>query len=171
MNEPACPHCGGATERLTDTPVGPVLQCLSCGRAAPAPSKAPAVVQHKLGLEPGRAQTTVTEPEEPIMNRIRRTLELHGYTVLCTVHRYRRHKCSKCGFSEWPRGGYGADAGVPDLLVWSAARNAWTGLETKGTRTRISDAQKILADAGKIVIVRSEAEALAAMEEMDGGRQ
>jgi DNA-directed RNA polymerase subunit M/transcription elongation factor TFIIS len=165
VTPPACEKCGSELELIGDTPVGPVLQCKGCGRAVPAQQ-----VQLRTlklpGLDPGRQSVAVKEVEEPIMQRIIGVLKRAGYEVLCTVHRHTRHTCSQCGRNEWHQGGYGADPGVPDLLTrhpsWPAG--CWLGIEAKGTKTQLNPTQKALLHAGAIVIARSEADALSAVQ-------
>lgn len=166
MNAIACEKCRGDLKTITDTPVGPVLRCVDCGRAVPAGG---AKTLKLPGLDPGRQAVATREAEEPIMQRVKTVLERCGYVVLCTVHRHTRHTCSQCSHNEWHSGGYGADPGVPDLLVrhpdWPEA--LWLGIETKGTHTRLNDAQKALHAAGAIVVARSEQDALLAAQQTD----
>lgn len=65
--------------------------------------------------------------------------------------------------------GDGATQGVPDLIV---CRDNWplavmAGIEMKGAKTAVSEAQEQLAAAGRIVIVRSYEDALAAADRVD----
>jgi hypothetical protein len=117
------------------------------------------------------------------MQRVITALQMAGYSVLSTVVRLRKHNCSKCGHTEWPRhrnrdgsfsGGLGTHPGVPDLLVYKPGvwgEGAFLGMETKGTETPLNAAQKVLLAAGAIVVVRSEAEALAAVERFEETEQ
>ena len=166
MSALVCDKCGGDLELIRDTPVGPVLHCASCNRNIAARA---AKTLKLPGLDPGRQSVATAETEEPIMQRIKTVLEMSGYTVLSTVHRHTRHTCSRCKHNEWHSGGYGADLGIPDLLVrhpsWSRA--LWLGIETKGTHTRLNPRQSELLAGGAIVVARSEAEALCAVQEAD----
>jgi len=77
-------------------------------------------------------------------------LRLLGCTVLVTSARSYRP-------AQGERRGYGADRGVPDLLVAppGAPPSVWLGLEVKSARGRLSPVQKALLDAGRITVVRS----------------
>lgn len=99
--------------------------------------------------------------EEDLQRAIIVDLKERGLEVLQTTVRYRASPCDHCGKPTRSKGGYGASPGVPDLLVWVGG---WKGLECKGLKTPVSDEQKRLAREGKIIIVRSLEEALAAVE-------
>jgi len=85
-------------------------------------------------------------------------LRLHGCTVLVTSARSYRPATDK-------RRGYGADRGVPDLLVAPpyAPPSVWLGLEVKSRTGRLTPEQRALAEAGRIVVVRSLREAFGAV--------
>jgi hypothetical protein len=110
-------------------------------------------------IEPGAAC------EEDVQRSIITGLTAAGYRVLQTSRRYR--PCQHCGKVD--HRGDGATQGVPDLLVchddWPVAVMA--AIECKGPTTRVSDAQKQLDAAGRIVVVRSYAAALAAVERIN----
>lgn len=63
------------------------------------------------------------------------------------------------------RRGYGADRGVPDLLVAPpfTPPGVWLGLEVKTRAGRLSPDQKRLAEAARITVVRSLADAVDAV--------
>lgn len=86
-----------------------------------------------------------------------------GYEVYQTTHRYRLQTCPKCAGRFMPTGGYGSRPGVPDLIVyhprWPPGA-VWIGVEMKGQKTPLSDEQKALAGAGRIIVARSDREAL-----------
>jgi hypothetical protein len=100
--------------------------------------------------------TRLPEREEGVQQAIRDGLELLGYTVLSTSVRRVRY-------------GYGATPGIPDLLI---SRDTWApgcflALEVKGTKTRLSAAQRRLADDGRIAVVRSWEEARYVVENFE----
>lgn len=103
------------------------------------------------------------EKEEGTQRAIIEALRWKGYTVLQTTVRFRR--CQSCG--TYPaKAHYGADPGVPDLLV---TRSTWPpavfrGMEVKSATGKLSPAQKDLAADERVVVVRSVDEALAAVE-------
>jgi hypothetical protein len=74
-----------------------------------------------------------TTTEDDVQTTIADGLKALGYTVLSTTHRSRGATCPKCGTFARPKKGYGADLGVPDLLVthkkWPAG--AMLGIEVK----------------------------------------
>lgn len=101
-------------------------------------------------------------------------LRLLRYEVLVTSRNRQKVVCVKCGLWQWPKVfsrkqkamvplGDGCDKGIPDLLVWISERQGWLGLEVKGTGTAVSEEQKRLAGEGKVCIVRTWEEALAAV--------
>ena len=104
----------------------------------------------------------IAATEAEIQATIIEGLRLMQYIVLCTTHRVKR--CRKCG--TFPNAGYGADKGVPDLLVthrrWPAG--LFLGLEIKGAKTALSPEQKELLDLNRIIICRSWEDALAAVK-------
>jgi hypothetical protein len=106
------------------------------------------------------------DTEEQLQQTIVQALRLAGFVVLQTSRHRRR--CRRCGC--WPAGGDGVDKGTPDLLVWSPSRGAWIGAEIKGPHTRVSPEQHALAEAGKIVLVRTVEEALACVQAGPGVR-
>lgn len=71
-----------------------------------------------------------------------------------------RRRCYRCG--AYSNAGDGCDRGIPDLLV-SLGDGRWLGLEVKGPKTRLSPEQRSLAADGRIRIVRSVEDALAAV--------
>jgi hypothetical protein len=96
------------------------------------------------------------QSEEQLQQTIVEALRLAGFTVLSTSRR--RKRCRRCGC--WPAGGDGVSKGLPDLLIWCPRRRGWIGAEVKGARTKISPEQRALAEAGKVVLVRTVEEAL-----------
>lgn len=112
--------------------------------------------------------------ESDLQQTIVQGLRLLRYEVLVTSRHRQKVVCVKCGLWQWPKVfnrelkamvplGDGCDKGIPDLLVWIPERGAWLGLELKGTGTAVSAEQKRLATEGKVVIVRTWEEALAAV--------
>lgn len=99
-----------------------------------------------------------TTTEEAVQRTIVEALRILGYVVLVTSRR--RHRCRVCG--AFSSGGDGCDRGIPDLLV-SLDDARWLGMEVKGPRTRVSPEQRSLAADGRIRIVRSVEDALAAV--------
>lgn len=125
------------------------------------------VRQLKLqGVESGPQHNQVYANEAQIQATIEAGLAYLGYIVLHTQHRYRLQTCPNCSRRFRPAGGYGADKAIPDLLVthpaWSTG--IFIGLEIKGPKTAISPEQRLLAAQGRIVIVRSWEDAIAAVE-------
>lgn len=102
--------------------------------------------------------------EEDLQQTIVQGLRLLKYRVLVTSRRRKRFQCSRCGAWGWPEGGDGVDKGLPDVLCYVPERQAWIGLEVKGTRTAVSPEQRELAEAGCIHIVRTWKEALEAVK-------
>ena len=103
--------------------------------------------------------------EEDVQAETIKALTADGYRVLQTSRRYR--PCPNCGKID--HRGDGATQGVPDLIV---CRDNWplavmAGIEMKGAKTAVSEAQEQLAAAGRIVIVRSYEDALAAADRVD----
>jgi hypothetical protein len=103
--------------------------------------------------------------EETVQAAVVADLPSAGFRVLQTSVRVR--PCPNCG--EIDHRGYGATAGVPDTLV---ARDEWpfpvfVGIEIKGAKTPVSDEQQKLAEAGRIVVVRSMPAALEAARRVD----
>lgn len=104
--------------------------------------------------------------EENVQREIIRSLAAQGYRVLQTTVRV--HPCPHCGHTD--HRGYGSTPGVPDLLI---CRDGWplpvfVGIEVKGPKTQVSDAQATLADEGHIVICRTVDAAQAAVSGVDG---
>lgn len=106
--------------------------------------------------------------EEDIQSAIRAELLARGYICLQTTHRTHMQVCNVCGQKSRSQGGYGADYGVPDLLVshvsWKAG--VWLGLEVKGPKTPLSPHQQELLSKQRIFVVRSVDEALQAVASM-----
>lgn len=100
----------------------------------------------------------VTMSEADVQAQIVDALRYMGHIVLVTSRQ--RHRCRKCG--AWGSGGDGCDKGIPDLLV-NIGGATWLGLEVKGPRTRLSPEQRFLEADGRIRIVRSVEDALAAV--------
>lgn len=107
--------------------------------------------------------------EEDIQSMIRADLLSKGYICLQTTHRTRMQVCSVCGQKSRSQGGYGADYGVPDLLVSHAGwkDGAWLGLEVKGPKTPLSPHQQDLLAKRRIFVVRSVEEALEAVSRFE----
>lgn len=101
---------------------------------------------------------SITPSEDDVQATIVEALRLLGYVVLVTSRR--RKRCRVCG--AFSSGGDGCDRGIPDLLV-SLDDARWLGMEVKGPRTRVSPEQRSLAADGRIRIVRSVEDALAAV--------
>lgn len=119
----------------------------------------------KLKLSP------VIETEDGIQQRIMEALAYRGYLVLSTVHRYKRQTCEKCGHNQWAKGGYGATKGIGDLLVAvpKARPRLWLMLDVKRPGGKLSPEQQLLAEAGLLVRVENEQEALAAVQAYEEG--
>ncbi len=96
--------------------------------------------------------------EDALQRQIVQALRLGGCTVLVTSRRRKRCPCGR-----WPRGGDGVTRGLPDLLVWQPIWEGWRGLEVKLPRGRLTAEQRALVEWGAAVVVRSVAEALAAV--------
>jgi hypothetical protein len=120
--------------------------------------------ESKCGHQDSRSALRASE--EQIQACIIQGLELLGYLVLATPHRYKLQTCPRCAQRFRPTGGYGSSRGVPDILIshrtWPAG--CWLGLEVKAGRTAVSIEQQQLADAGRIILVRSWEEACAAVQ-------
>lgn len=115
--------------------------------------------------------------EDAVEEAVTEGLAAYKYTCLVTTHRYKtRLRCFTCGDTTSARiecqtcgkpltSGYGASKGVPDLIVTHETypRFVFVGLELKGTNTKISDEQQVLATCGRIAIVRSFEEAMRAV--------
>jgi hypothetical protein len=113
-------------------------------------------------------------PEEVIQSQIVGTLRSMGHLVLSTVHRVKLVRCPHCSQQFRPPGSYGADKGVPDLIVRPGprAKQQWpdgvfAGLEVKGAKTPLSPEQRVLQQQGAIVIVRSVDEAIEAYQDIN----
>ena len=119
------------------------------------------------GLEPGPQHNEEYLRESSVQNTIESGLGSLGFLVLHTQHQYLLQTCPRCHQRFRPTGGYGADKGIPDLLARHPdhPRGMWLGLEVKGPRTAISPEQRVLADAGAIIICRSWEDARAAIAE------
>lgn len=95
--------------------------------------------------------------EEDIQQQIVEGLSLYGYIVLQTTVRGIKARCKGCGSELKAYGGYGADKGVPDLLVsrtdWMAG--VWVGLEVKSETGRLKPEQAELLAQNRIHVVRS----------------
>lgn len=119
----------------------------------------------KLKLAP------VVETEEGVQSRIIQALGWLGHTVLSTVHRWKRQTCPACGYTFWPKGGYGSDKGIGDLLVGvpKAKPRLWLMLDVKRPGGKLSPEQKALADKGLLWRVESEQEALEVLKEWEAG--
>ena len=92
-------------------------------------------------------------PEADLEKLVCTFLATLGYTVLKTTHRVKRCECGR-----WSRGDYGSTPGVPDVLArpsgaWKGP--LWIGLELKAPGGKLSPAQKVLADAGAVTVIRS----------------
>jgi hypothetical protein len=103
--------------------------------------------------------TRLPERERAVVAVIAEGLTLLGFTV----RRVGQHRADLAG----------QDGGIPDLIVTHPTwpEGVWLGLECKGTHTRLSPAQRDLHAAGRIVIVRSWEEALAAVKSVRYGVQ
>jgi hypothetical protein len=96
-------------------------------------------------------------------------LVLLGYTVMETGKARSRVVCSVCKTRSFATGWQGNTPGLPDLYVH---RQGWgrpiaVGLELKAKDGKPSEAQKWLADHGMTRIVRSCAEAMSAMLDIE----
>jgi len=142
-----CPSCDN--KLLPGTMNGRRVLACCCGYYRSAQE-----TQDKLpGLDRGIQHRQVPTLEKEIVERIRQRLQREGCTVLRV--------------GQWYANKSGTDKGTPDLFA-SAGGNTWIGLEVKKPGYSPSDVrpeQRILAEAGKIVIVTSEMEALEAMQE------
>lgn len=160
----ACEKCGGDLEQL-ETPVGAVLHCLGCDRAVPMRATA-----LKLpGLDPGRQEVYVHETEEPVLQRVIKTLTLLGYQVETLVRRRKMQTCEKCEWRFHQQGSDGVSKFVGDLLV-AIPREApvsWILLDTKGSRGVKSAGQKETAAKGLLYFAKSDKEAVLAVQEAE----
>lgn len=113
--------------------------------------------QLKLKVDPGPRVK-----ESALQMQIVAVLSGLGYTCLVTGFYRKRARCPTCSASFWPSGGNGNAPGVADVLITRAAWpvGVWAALEIKGRGTVVSPEQKLLAEAGRNVIVRSIAEAV-----------
>ena len=104
--------------------------------------------------------------EESVQQTIVQGLRLLGLTVLQTTVRSVKTHCHRCGSKVSAYGSYGADKGVPDLLVTSSSwpMGFWLGLEVKSASGTLRPEQKALHDEGHIFVVRSWEEAKAAVD-------
>lgn len=163
--EPMFPQYDRAGRRV----VGHV--CQGCGAEAGAGGAAIVVAPKLPGLDRGRQRRSapVYKTEGDLQAAIVRRLRAGGHVVLSTSRHRRGVVCARCGAWTMPQGGDGADRGVPDLLVHADGAR-WIGIEVKGHRTEVSPEQAALAEAGRIVIVRSVEEAVGACGP-EGGRQ
>lgn len=109
------------------------------------------------------------QSEDDVQQSIITLLRLKGYEVLQTSEHRRRVQCPHCTQWSTPYGGSGCDKGVPDLIVsrdsWPAG--TWLGIEVKGPKTKVSAAQKTLAELNRIFIVRSATAALEVVIEFE----
>lgn len=124
--------------------------------------------QTSLRLTPGRMEPS----EEQVQRQIQEALLRCRYRVLSTVHRFKQTTCPNCATRFRPSGAYGADRGVPDLLVSHDAWGGggwplWVGVEVKGPKTPLSPEQRELEASGRIVVVRSWQEAVAAVQAVE----
>ena len=121
--------------------------------------------QLKLPMQPGCQHNAVNLPEWSVQKTIEEGLSYLGYIVLHTQHQYMMQTCPTCGAQFRATGGYGADKAIPDLLVrgksWPVG--CLLGIEVKGTRTPLSEEQKLLAADGGLVVCRSWEDAEAAI--------
>lgn len=148
----ACPACHlpvlpNASEFVRQT--GAVCRCDMPQTPLHATETRPAAVPGVSGRH---------ETEEQVQRAILDALASLGLEVLQTTVRYR--PCPRCGHLD--HRGYGAHPAVPDLLV-CVGGGVLKGLEVKGPKTPVSEAQRRLAVAGHITIVRSVAEAVDAV--------
>ena len=107
--------------------------------------------------------------EEEVQASIIDGLTLMRFTVLQASRRRFLIECPRCGHRFRPKGGDGADKGVPDLIITSEAwpQLVWLGLEVKGTETKVSPEQQSLAERGHIAVVRSWDEAVEIVRAFD----
>ena len=104
----------------------------------------------------------IPETEEGIQRATIEALQTLGYKVLQTSRRYR--PCPGCGKID--HRGDGVTEGLPDLMVTHGAwpRAMFLGLEMKGPATKVSEAQQVLAAASRILVARSAADAVRAIQ-------
>lgn len=164
-----CRACDIEMETVHEAPVagGTLLACPRCGHSRMPERQR---VDLKLpGLDPGRQQRAVVIREEDLQRTIIEALRLKGYEVLVTSRVRKRVQCKSCGEWGWMQGGDGVTKGLADLLCsrqeWGLP--VWVGIEVKGSRTAITQAQQDLANRGFNVIVRSLEEAVEALEKID----
>lgn len=143
-----CPSCDN--KLLPGTMNGRRVLACCCGYYRSAQE-----TQDKLpGLDRGIQHRRVNEPEKAIVERIRQRLQREGCTVLRV--------------GQWYANKGGTDKGTPDLFVSPPGEvNRWFGIEVKKpgySAPEVRPEQRMLAEAGKIVIVTSEIEALEAMQ-------
>jgi hypothetical protein len=161
----ACPNGCGPME-LKELRVGNILHCEQCGKAMPTAS----VKTLKLpGLDPGPQYNTVQETEEPILQRVTRVLQLHGYQVENLVRRRKMQHCETCDSWFAQQGGDGVSKYVGDLLVAIPRGSpcSWILLDTKATNGRGTPEQKDTAAKGLLYFAKSEEQALAAVRQAE----
>jgi hypothetical protein len=146
----------------------PVTKCLTKGRESqPNDDDFELFIQERARevqqlAETGPAPKPRTQrrhPEADLQADIVKALRLCGYTVLSTVHIYKRVQCSKCGEWVMPRSGYGATKGIGDLLV-ARADGYWLMADIKAPKGRLSLEQRELVKQRRLQIWRSVNEAI-----------
>ena len=99
--------------------------------------------------------------EKQVQASIVKHLRLLGYRVNSTVHIYKRVRCDKCGAWSWPKGGYGSDKAIGDLLVrhpsWPAFM--WLNADVKTATGKLTTEQEAAVQRGELLIWRSSAQA------------
>lgn len=171
VTAPVCPRCSREMLPCWSTSAGrhDHAVCAACGTTMPlsdprmpgdAPEAQDATAQ-TCEPEPLNAEGAWCGTEKALVQAITEALRARGCRVM------------RCG--QYIARGSGSDAGLPDLWVRppvlrncpdcheTTPRGWWIGLECKTARGTLSPAQRELADAGAIIVVRSVADALRAV--------
>lgn len=101
--------------------------------------------RHENGSGSAKTAYSRTIREADIVKGIYDGLTLRGRTVFRV--------------GQWRADRGGNDVDTPDIFVWCPIRLGYIGIEVKTPKGTVRPGQKVLADAGKSVIVRSIEEA------------
>lgn len=146
-----CTQCG--TEMLTGNDgFGKAYYCPGCGNATTGKLRMPKLP----GLDPGPQHRAIQEAEKALARRIKRRLEIEGYTVIMVGQGIAKHA--------------GNTKGASDTYVTPRGKNKYKSIEIKLPGYSPSDVtpeQQMRVDLGEMVIVTSELEALEAMREAE----
>lgn len=113
--------------------------------------------QETLSVEEFKQRYASPLVEEELQRSIMDYCMARRWLCLQTSHRQLQFPCPSCNSLVRSPRGYGANKGVPDLLIrkgdWPAWM--WLGMECKGRNTKVSPEQSSLEVLGAIVIVRT----------------